>query len=460
MTGPWESLFAGRGDEPAVSEGDRTVSYAELAERVGAAAERFAAQGVGAGSVVLLHADFSAASIAAFFALARLRAILIPRVNLTADGLALARAEHGVQFLCRAEPGCRVERLEGGLEVVPPPALYAALARRGAAGLVLLTSGSSGKPKAILHDLDRLREARLGRPARRRLVTVLFLLFDHIGGINTLLTSLASGGKAIVVPERTPEAVCELVERHRASVLPASPSFLGLILLAGLPERLDLGSLRLITYGTEPMPEGLLRRVRAAFPRARLLQTFGTSETGIAATRSESSASTRFKIAGGEVEHRVVDGELQLRSATQFLGYLDLPPGGPLDGPQDALTEDGWFRTGDLVEETEGGFLRIRGRAREVINVGGAKVLPAEVESLLLESSWIADCAVYGEANALTGQAVCADIVPRGAATRAELRRHIHELLVGRVDRFKIPSRIQIVAAVARSERFKKRRTP
>lgn len=442
-----QDLFAERGDAPAVVEEDRVWSFRDLATEIQATAERCARHGIGPQSVVVLQADFSGSGIAALFALIQLRAIVLPLVHLTGSGLEVACAECGASFLYRTGPDPRIQRLAAS----PPPALYDVLRRRHASGLVLLSSGSTGRPKAILHDLDRLVAARAGKPARGRLAILLFLLFDHIGGINTLLTSLFSGGRAIVVPERTPEAVCRLIERHRANVLPTSPTFLNLLLLGRFQERFDLGSLRLITYGTEPMPEELLRRVHEAFPRVRLLQTFGTSETGIANTVSELSRSTFFRIEGGDVSSRIVDGELQLRSATQFLGYLN--------DPQDHLTDDGWFRTGDLVEEADGGFIRIRGRSREVINVGGEKVLPVEVESLLLRSPRIADCVVYGEMNALTGQVVCADIVPRAATSRAEMRRHIQELFHGRADRFKVPSRINLVDAVPHSERFKKRRT-
>jgi acyl-CoA synthetase (AMP-forming)/AMP-acid ligase II len=444
----WLSLFAERGDSPAILENERELSYAALADSITATAAELARQGIGPQSVVILNADFSIAGISALFALIHLRAILLPMVTITSNAFETARAECGAGFLCRVEPELTVERLgEGEL-----PTLYGKLEERNAAGLVLLSSGSTGKPKAILHDLDRLVESRLGKAgAKKRLSIVLFLLFDHIGGINTMLNSLFSGGKAIVMPERTPEAVCQLIERHRANVLPASPTFLNLILIGGFHRQHDLSSLRLITYGTEPMSDELLRRVRQAFPKVRLLQTFGTSETGIASTASELSSSTFFKIEGGDVTYRIVDGELQLKSATQFLGYLNQR--------DDALTEDGWFKTGDLVEERENGFIRVRGRAKEMINVGGEKVLPIEVESLILESPLVADCVVYGEANAITGQTVCADIVPRTATTtRAEMRKHLFELLGGRIDRFKMPTRINLVEEVARSDRFKKKR--
>jgi acyl-coenzyme A synthetase/AMP-(fatty) acid ligase len=448
MSSAWLDVFRGRGDEAAIFENDTALSYAGLAERIASTAEDMLKQGIQPHSVVVLNADFSCNGIAALFALIHLRAIIIPVVNMTSSTRDTVRLECGAQFLCSYAPGLCVERLN---DPAPAPPLYDALKQRNASGLVLLSSGSTGKPKAILHDLDHLVDARMGKSGKRRLMIILFLLFDHIGGINTLLNSLFSGGAAIVVPERTPEAVCKLIARHRANVLPASPTFLNLILMGRFHEQSDLSSLRLITYGTESMPEELLRRLRDAFPKVKLLQTFGTSETGIASTASMSSSSTSFKIEGGDVAYRIVEGELQLKSTTQFLGYLN--------HQADSLTEDGWFRTGDLAEDTGNGYMRILGRAKEIINVGGEKVLPVEVESFLLQSPKIADCVVYGERNAITGQIVCADIVPRETMSKSDLRQHLFEFLSGRVERFKIPSRINIVAEVARSDRFKRRRT-
>lgn len=446
MTGQWIDMFAQKGEAPAILENDRVMSYKALELAIRATAKHLAEQGIGRQSVVILNTDYSIPGIAAFFALIHLRAILIPVVALTDSKLDTARSQCGAEFLCRTSPELTVTRLEK----CPRPTLYETLRDRVASGLVLLSSGSTGTSKAILHDLDGMLAEQKVKSVRRSLTIVLLLLFDHIGGINTLINTLFSGGAAIVAADRSPESVCRLVARHKARVLPASPTFLNLILMARFHEMFDLSTLRLITYGTEPMPEELLRRVREAFPRARLLQTFGTSETGIAATSSESSGSTFFKIEGGNVAYRIVNDELQLKSDTQFLGYLN--------HSGEALTEDGWFPTGDIVEEAGSGFIRIRGRASESINVAGEKILPVEIETLILQSPMVADCVVYGEPSALTGHIVCADIVPRTPVTRSEIRKHLYELLAGRVDRFKIPSRINIINEVARSDRFKKLR--
>ncbi|MGA4845928.1 ANL family adenylate-forming protein [Streptomyces sp. G5(2025)] len=438
------------GNRTAVIHGETSYSYADLADRVRELGKELEAQQVRPHDAVVLNGDFTFTSIAALFALYLNRNIIVPVVSLTEATLATVSDSCAPQYVLKSADKVTIEKLDGTAEASDA---YAGLVSEGASGLVLLSSGSTGAPKAILHNFDSLVGEKLGKKARvggKPSKVLMFLLFDHIGGINSLLGVLRLGGTAVLPRRRTPEEICALIEEHRIRLLPTSPTFLNLILIAGFHEQHDLSCLRLITYGTEPMPEELLKRVNAAFPRARLLQTFGTSETGISTTTSESSKSTFFKIEDGNVQYRVVDGELQLKSTTQFLGYLNYP--------SDSLTEDGWFRTGDLVEENGDGYLKIKGRAKEIINVGGEKVLPLELESLLMASPLIADCTVYGKPNAITGQSVCADIVPDGEMTRAQLRRHVTDFLTDKVDPFKIPTKVNLVDAANVSERFKKKR--
>lgn len=446
MNAQWLNQLAQRGDAPALIENGLEISYSELTSRINQTAAGLSEAGVKPGDTVVLNGDYSLPTIAALFALACLRAVAAPITILTPVAIKTMRQDCGARYLYRCGRDPELEVLEGG----PSHPLQARLRAADAAGLVLLSSGSTGKPKAILHNLDSLLNERKAARPGRSLRILLLLMFDHIGGINTLINTLFSGGTAVVVTERTPATVCQLISDHQIQILPGNPTFLNLILMGRFHELFDLSSLRLITYGTEPMPSQLLLRIRAAFPKARLLQTFGTSETGIAGTQSASSESTRFRIADSDYEHRIVDGELWLRSKTQFIGYLN--------NSNEAVTDDGWFRTGDLVEADEDGYLTIVGRAKEVINVGGEKVLPLDLESLLLEHPLVADCVVYGADNAITGQMVCADIQPNGAIDKAELRREIHDFLKDRVERFKLPGRIRLVEAVEVSERFKKQR--
>ena len=323
--------------------------------------------------------------------------------------------------------------------------LFEALRRRRAAGLVLFSSGTSGTPKAMVHDLTAL----LATYAERRSngLPVLGLLgFDHIGGLNTLFGCLAAGAPLVVPAAHSPAVVAEAIARHRVVVLPASPTFLNLLLTAGPAG--DLSSLRLITYGTEPMPESLLVRLKAAFPRARFVQTFGTSETGIARTSSLAPDSTFLRFEDPNLEWKLVDDELWLRSRTQVAGYLN--------AGNERFTADGWFRTGDKAEAGPDGTLRILGRLGETINVGGEKLMPAEVETVVLGVPGVADCRVRGEASALTGQTVVVDVVATLADHEA-LRSAIRSACRERLARHKIPTRVTFVPSVS-GERMKKTR--
>lgn len=432
--------LASFGERPSLLGGDGAVSFAALRAEVEAWRGRLRAAQVEPGAVVALRGGFAASSVAALLALHAEGVIVAPMADLDDAEAETRTCACAAQWTLDARVG-EIRRCEAR----PAHEFVEQLRAKGHGGLVLFSSGMTGKPKAMIHDLDQLLESYAGKRPRR-VVFIAILLFDHIGGLNTLFHALATGA-AMVLPEaRDPETIARLVARHGVGVLPASPTFLNLMLMAGVHKRHDLSSLRLITYGTEPMPEGLLRRLRAAFPRAKFVQTFGTSETGISQTTSKSSDSTLFKLDDPNLETKIVDGELWLRSRTQVLGYLNADMG--------AFTEEGWFRTGDLVEEAGEGFLRIVGRGREVINVGGQKVLPAEVESVLLQMPEVADCLVRGEANAITGQIVVAQVVGKDGLDRGQVRRFCREHL----EPYKVPTKVKLVEAIATTARFKKQR--
>lgn len=324
------------------------------------------------------------------------------------------------------------------------------LRAKGHAGLVLFSSGTSGKPKAMIHDLDQLVDAYADRK-QRNLSLIIFLLFDHIGGINTLLNALATGSFLVAPEQRDAEEVAGLIEKYRVAILPTSPTFLNLLLVSEAHRQHDLSSLRIITYGTEPMPASLLSRLREVFPKVRFLQTFGTSETGILRTDSKSSDSLFIKLDDPNIEYKVVDGELWLRSKTQILGYLNYS--------MENFTEDGWFRTGDRVEVSEDGYLRILGRTKEMINVGGEKVSPAEVESVILEVPGVVDCTVFGQTSPITGQIVAAKVVIREGCDEATMKTAIRSHCSQKLARYKVPVKITFSDAALFGSRFKKKRS-
>ncbi|MEA2019625.1 MAG: fatty acid--CoA ligase family protein [Campylobacterota bacterium] len=314
-------------------------------------------------------------------------------------------------------------------------------------GLVLFSSGSTGKPKAMIHNFDNLVE-HYNNKKEKSLNMILFLMFDHIGGLNTLLNILSMGATMIIPENRNADDICKLLQDFKIRVLPSSPTFLNLILMSKSHEKYDLKSLRMITYGTEAMPDSLLTRLKESFPKTKFLQTFGTSETGIANTSSKSSNSTFMKIDDPELEYKIVDNELWLKSKTQVMGYLN--------SSMDSFTEDGWFKTGDLVETTDDGYLKIIGRNKEVINVGGEKVLPNEVESIILSVPQIEDAMVYGEQNIITGQTVICDVVLKESLESKEIKKIVRKYCKDKLDSYKIPTKINIVEKTNFGDRFKK----
>jgi long-chain acyl-CoA synthetase len=316
--------------------------------------------------------------------------------------------------------------------------------KRNSPGLVIFSSGSTGKSKASVHDMGRLLEKFV--PVRQRLVTLTFLLFDHLGGINTLLYALSNLGTVVTAPSRDPETVAELVERHRIQLLPASPTFLSLLLMSGAHRRFDMSSLTLVTYGTEVMAQATLNRLHAELPGVRLQQTYGLSELGVLRSKSRDDDSLWVKVGGEGVETKIVDGTLRIRTRSAMLGYLNAP------SPFDA---DGWMDTQDQVE-VDGEWIKILGRVTDIINVGGNKVYPAEVESVLLELEHVRDVTVYGEPNAITGSVVAARVLLDEPEPPDALMKRIRVHCRDRLARFKIPVRVQIVDHADVSARFKR----
>ena len=318
------------------------------------------------------------------------------------------------------------------------------LREKNSSGLILFSSGSTGKPKAMIHNLDTLIDSFKDKKEKSMNMLV-FLMFDHIGGLNTVFNALCMGACLIIPKIKDAKTICELIEKYKIMVLPSSPTFLNLILISQEYKNYDLSSLRMITYGTETMPQSLLLKLKEVFPKVKFLQTFGTSETGISTTSSKSSNSLFMKLEDINGEYKIVENELWLRSKTQVLGYLN--------ASMDSFTSDGWFKTGDLVE-VDGEYIKIIGRAKEVINVGGQKVLPSEIESIILEMEEISDCMVYAEQNAITGQTVVCDVVLN--KNIENIKKRVRVFCKDRLDTYKIPTKVNVVDKTNFSDRFKK----
>ncbi len=437
--------IAGYNDKTAIIHEGKLISYHDLTECINNQTRLINEKGVRSNQLVFIIGDYSIEAIALFFALALNKNIIIPVTTELDAEINERLQESKPDWIFNLRSGV-VENLSEN-EEKDRHVLIQGIKTQSASGLLLFSSGSTGKPKAMVHNLDSLLESYLEKKTKM-INFLVFLMFDHIGGLNTLLNCLSMGATITIPENRRPDHVCELIEKYKVNVLPASPTFLNLTLISKAFEKYDVSSLLMVTYGTEPMPEALLMRLKDMLPRVKFMQTFGTSETGIAKTVSKSSTSTFLKIEDPDQEFKIVNGELWLRSKTQILGYIN--------HSNDCFTDDGWFKTGDLVEETSDGFLKIIGRSKEVINVGGEKVLPTEIETVVIELPQVVDCKAKGVANAITGQMVVIDVIlADGYDPKVEknvIRSHCRE----RLDAYKVPAKINFVSELAFSDRFKK----
>jgi long-chain acyl-CoA synthetase len=404
-------------------------------------------RGIGAGNVCAIAADYELDSIALMLALMYVGAIIMPLSYASRSEWANLLGIAGAQFFIRFS-NCAAPTVE----VFPNAAQNLLIEQFRAvhrAGLIVYSSGSSGEPKGILHDFERVLEKfRVPRPARR---TILFLTFDHFGGVNTLLGGLVYGGVNICLKDRSPETVCQAIEAAHADLLPTTPTFLKLLLASASCDAYDLSSLQHITYGAEPMSQTTLTRLSAVFPNATLNQTYGLSELGVLHSRSRDRESLWLSVGGQGFETRIVAGVLQIRSVSNMVGYLNAP--NPID-------QDGWMDTGDQVEQQDG-YIRFLGRKSEIINVGAQKVFPTEVENVLVSAEGVADATVFAIPHPLLGQALGARVSllteESADAVIERLRVHCRD----RLAKFKIPMRFEIVGLGTQSnQRNKKYRPP
>jgi acyl-CoA synthetase (AMP-forming)/AMP-acid ligase II len=386
------------------------------------------------GDVVAIIGDFNPSSILTLLRLIDIGVVVVP---LTVE----TRHEHEYFY-----ESALVDVVIDGAVVKRRPHLQKhefidKLRELGHAGLVLFSTGTTGRPKAILHDLTLfLKRFETPRPTLR---TINFLLFDHIGGINTLLHTLFNKGVVVAPESRTVDSILETCEKFYVEVLPTTPTFLRMMLMSGaVPSRVP-DCLKVITYGTERMDQPTLDDLCRLLPSVDFRQTFGMSELGIVRVKSEARNSLYMKVGGEGVETKVVNGVIQIRSSSRMLGYLNAPS--PFDS-------DGWYDTKDVVEVKDG-YYKITGRISDVINVGGLKFMASEVERVALEFPNVSLVKATPKPNPITGQHVELFVQP----TQENLvnKTLLMEFLRGRLQPHMLPKRIRI-ENVAVGHRFKK----
>src|SRR4051812_1777738 len=425
MAEAFAATAAERGDAAALVVDGAAATHGELDERAARIGGFLHARGVGAGDRVLLCGPTSMALVAAYLGILRVGATAMPcDAALTAAELRHL-LEDGEPVAAFVAPDARERLAEAGdlatlvgLDEVdaldaepvdpepdPGPAMLA------------YTSGTTGAPKGVpLTHANVLASTRGVVQAWRWSaddVLVHALPLSHQHGLSGVHLSLLCGSSAVVFSRFDPAALTGAIREHRATVLFAVPAmYERLHAWDGIGEA-DLSSLRLAVSGSAPLPAALAERV-ADWLGQPPLERYGSTEAGLDVSNlydgPRRPGRVGWALPGIELRLDGEDGEILVRGPQVFDGYWNRP-----DATREALTGDGWFRTGDLGRlDDEDGSLEITGRSKELIISGGLNVYPREVEAVLEEHPAVGSVAVAGVPSERWGEEVVAFVVADG----------------------------------------------
>ncbi|BDI30445.1 hypothetical protein CCAX7_24960 [Capsulimonas corticalis] len=355
------------------------------------------------------------------------------------------------------EIGGVFERSKSDFSIGPPA--RAGLAQPDDIALILHTSGTTGRPKLVPLTHRNLRQSAndigeaLGLTPSDRCLNVMPVYYIH--GLSTIFASLAAGGSVVCAPQFDPTQFFDLMSQYRPTWYSAAPTVHQMIL--DQADRLPTGAiprtLRFIRSASSAMPQQMLARIEQTFG-APHIEAYGMTETSpqIASNRlpeSQRRAGSVGRAAGPRIA--IVDdagamaaaftvGEVVARGANVTQGYLDDP------AANKAVFRDGWFRTGDQGYIDQDGFLFLTGRLKEIINRGGEKISPHEIDEVLLRHPAVSQAVAFPIPSARLGEDLAAAVVLRAGteATSSEIRR----FAAARVADYKTPSQILIVDAL------------
>ncbi|MDQ1492015.1 MAG: malonyl-CoA/methylmalonyl-CoA synthetase [Actinomycetota bacterium] len=485
----WAARFDAAPDRPVLWEERRGwIRAGDLDGASRRVAGRLAAAGLRPGDRILMSAATSVELVEAHVAALRLGLVVVPAntayrereiAHVVADcspRAAVVDDAERADWIRRAGPDVLVVgpdvdvaggNVDGGRGGPGPRTAALDAAAPGDPALIGYTSGTTGTPKgAVLSHANLLASSESVRLAWRwtaddRLVLALPLFHIHGLGVG-LHGTLLAGASAVLLPRFDPGAVLDAAAVHDATLFFGVPTMYAR--LADSPRLAELGRLRLCVSGSAPLPPAVFDRL-AAGSGQRVLERYGMTETGMNVSNpydgERRPGTVGFPLPGVELRlarargtggvapttaaGAATVGEIELRGPNVFGGYWGRP-----EETAAAFTADGWFRTGDIGQHDPDGYLRLVGRARELIITGGLNVYPREVEDVLREHPAVADVAVAGVPDAEWGEVVTAWIVP----TRSGAPPPDAELLgfaAERLARFKCPRRVVVVDALPRN---------
>jgi fatty-acyl-CoA synthase len=456
----------------AVTLRDGALTFGDLLKRTNRLANALSGWGVRRGARVAYWADTSLEAVPLQFALGRLGAAFAPLNPAYAEEEARAVLDYLAPRLLIVDPahagqGAAVaQELDLPLATLGGPGPGTALddlaARASPSSpsdpppdgddvfTIFLTSGSTGRPKGVMVS-QRATWLRTFAGSTATVTTggkgqlVMFPLF-HMAGWIFAYHAWSAHQPAHLVTRADAHEILGAVQRHRPGTLYCIPAVWERVLEE---KRLyDLRCLEWALIGTSFVEPTLLQAIKDRLPGTRTTVSYGSTEVGRAISLADEDlfrkpGSVGLPVPG--VQARVAgDGELLLASDTLMSGYFDLPEATAL------VLEDGWYHTGDLVEQDDEGYFGIVGRKDEIIRSGGESVAPLEVEAALRDFPGIAEVAVIGVPDARWGELVCAAVVAADGVvppTVEDLRRHLH----GRLAAFKHPRRVLVVEELPRT---------
>ncbi len=290
---------------------------------------------------------------------------------------------------------------------------------------LLFTSGSTGEPKGVLHRhevLDRAADAHIAHFGLRSddVIYIPSPLAHQTGWLYGMWIAWRLGATQVIQESWEPEIAFDAIGRHGVTFTQAATPFLADLVRVAEDRRLVPNPLRMFVATGAAIPRDLARRARDVLG-AEVGGGFGTTEScmgaGFVPGLDDERAWTSDGVALANVSLRVVDdhgrglppgteGNFEIATDTLFAGYLHRPA-----DTEAAITEDGWYRPGDLATIDADGYLRITGRVKDVINRGGEKVPVAEIEQLLYEHPAVAEVAIVAMADERLGERACAFVV-------------------------------------------------
>ncbi|MGH9125121.1 MAG: class I adenylate-forming enzyme family protein [Acidimicrobiales bacterium] len=434
---------------PAVTFAGSTLTYRELWDRVETLARAYRRLGVVPGDRVVCQLRNCPEHVVAINAAWACGAIHVGTDNdLTGAELAWLAADTEARVLLyqpalgTADPGGVVAAVaaaapsttvvgHGSLGSLPAPAAesFPPSYPTGEA-LLLLTSGTTGRPKAVRETLAACTAkmqffADAFTPGPED-VHLLFLPMGHVFGLRLSQLALLSGGHLVLQERFSPAEAWRLITVYRATVLPGMPTHLRLLLDAFDPDRHRAASLRWAISAASRLPSDLARRIYEVLG-TELLYVYGCSEnfTTLTTERDEilagSVGHTVFAGPPGEAPDgtvRVVDPADHRPVPVGDTGEIAFGARRPVHYWRDAdAATDGWYYTGDLGRLDPDGRLYVLGRLKELVDRGGLKVSPSEIETVLAAHPGVADAAVVGTPDPVLGEAICACVVPAASAT-------------------------------------------